>query len=225
MTARSDPKSRTHWKTQPLAVIRAVAPLRLGPQGELRQAVRCLLLQAMGFECGDIPLNAQIPHQFPRGRFTDEDKYEFAIAAHDGLRELGYDAAADILARRDIGPGLGVSVAAKDALVNLESGPPSVMLGGHAIYTHSLRKYRDDRGNAYLVGRRVGSSERAWYRFFVGVRTPEPRPYGGWDPEGGFTFQRCGRTLADVLAPLYGSAELEEELSAGRKPRRSPGDR
>lgn len=203
-----DPVRRRYWDMQPLAVVRAVAPLRHGPRGALRHHVRCLLLHVMGIEdCDEVPLDAQIPHQFPQSRFAEEEKYRMGMEARDGLRELGYDASADVLERAPF----GYNIRAKDALVLLEAGPPSVMLGHEPIFTHTIGRFRSSeagRSGEYLVGRSVGDP-RWWYRFSVGVPVHDQRgQWVGWNPEGGYTFQRRGRTLEDVAAGLYGSAAI-----------------
>lgn len=197
------------------ALTRALAPYRTGRQGELRARVRCMLVRLMGYaNCDDIPVGIrEIPHWFPRrSGLSAEEMFDMMTVAHDALLELGYDAAADSLmhfARADGGRGVtkgDIEIGAKRALENLESGPPSVMIDRYPILTKSIRRYTTN-GDEYVVGRRV--DDGWWYRFLRGKAVHNKRgEFVGWDRNRDYTFQRRGRTLADVLAALYGSVAL-----------------
>ena len=203
-----------YWDMRPLAVVRAIAPLRRGPQGRLRATVRCALLRIIGYaSCDEIPLDAVIPHRFPReSGLTPQEVYELVLVAQDGLNELGYGAAADEL--RDDRRGMGYAYRAKDALDLLEGGLPSVTVGAgtrtYAILTQTIKRLkgppRADGSRAnYIIGR-AADDPRWWYRFAEGVPVHSTRgEWVGWDVEGGWTFQRRGRTLEDVKAAQYGS--------------------
>ena len=198
------------------ALTRALAPYRSGWQGKLRAEVRCMLVRLMGFaNCDDIPVGIRkIPHWFPgRSGLEPDEMRDMMLVAEDGLRELGYEAAADELTGR-FG---SLYVRAKEALENLESGPPSVMIEREPIITKSIRLYDnrprvwtfERKPNAeYLVGRSV--SDGWWHRFARGKAVHNQRgEWVGWDDEAGYTFQRRGRTLEDVLAAKYGSVALK----------------
>ena len=184
------------------ALTRALAPYRSGWQGELRAHVRCMLVRLMGFaSCDDIPVGIRkIPHWFPgRSGLEPEEMRDMMLVAQDGLLELGYEAAAHLLtyylkgARDDT---TNIEMGAKSALVNLEGGPPSVMIGGlYPIIAKSIRRYKVPNYGEYLVGRNV-SDPRSWYRF---VRSKSVHNY---------TFQRSGNSLEDVLAAKYGYVAL-----------------
>ena len=193
------------------ALTKALAPYRSGRQGELCVRVRCMLVRLMGFaNCDDIPVGVrEIPHWFPRRSGLEPDEMiDFAAVAHDALRELGYDAAADLLTRWGTRNGDVLPVSAREALVNLESGPPSVMIDQRPIVTKTIRRYKIPSGTEYLVGRNV-SDPRWWYRFTRGRAVHNGRgDYVGWDSEAGYTFTRRGRSLEDVLAAKYGSVAL-----------------
>ena len=195
------------------ALTRALAPYRSGRQGELRAHVRCMLVQLMGFaRCEDIPTGIRkIPHWFPkRSGLESDEMYDMMTVAHDGLLELGYEAAAGALTRFLQGPKGGtwnIEVGAKEALENLESGPPSVMIASYPIITKSIRRYTNGK---YLVGRNVNDGR--WYRFARGKAIHNQRGvWVGWDDDAGYTFQRCGSTLEDIRAALYGSSDLHED--------------
>ena len=194
------------------ALTKALAPYRSGQQGKLRAYVRCMLVQLMGFaECEDIPTGIRkIPHWFPKRSGLDPDEmYDMSMVVRDGLLELGYEAAADELTRFLQGPKGGTSyieVGAKQALVILESGPPSVRLDHEPIIKKSIRRY-DVEGREYVIGKHV--HDGWWYRFIRGRAVHNPRgQWVGWDDEAGYTFQRRGRTLEDVLAAQYGTKAL-----------------
>lgn len=202
---------------------KALAPYRSGAQGELRAQVRCMLVRLMGFaHCDDIPVGIRkIPHWFPgRSGLEAEEMLDLAAVAGDGLHELGYEAAAELLMRY-VRRGGGsppymaqrirqnVEVGARSALENLESGPPSVMIDIDPIITKSIRHYKPSGGQAgeYLVGKHV--ENRRWYRFRRGKPVHNRRgEWVGWDLEAGYTFERRGDSLADVLAGKYGSITL-----------------
>ena len=188
------------------ALTRTLAPYRSGWQGKLRAEVRCMLVRLMGFaNCDDIPVGIRkIPYQFPgRSGLEPEDMRDMSMVAQDGLLELGYEAAAGMLGYWTRGD---IEVAARRALENLESGPPSVMMDGYLIITKSIRRYKVPSGEQ-LVGRSIGNGW--WYRFVRGKPVHNQRgDYVGWDDEAGYTFHRCGRTLEDVLAAQHGSAAL-----------------
>ena len=199
---------------------RALAPYRSGRQGELRAHVRCMLVQLMGFaQCEDIPTGIRkIPHWFPNRSGLDPDEmHDMSMVVRDGLLELGYEAAADKLTyflRGDRGGTKMIEIGAKEALENLESGPPSVMIGEGMgccpIITKSIRRYSEVPGSCfgYLVGRNV-DDPRWWYRFTRGKAVHNQRgEWVGWDHENGYTFQRRGKSLEDVLAAKYGSVAL-----------------
>ena len=205
------------------ALTKALAPYRSGQQGKLRAYVRCMLVQLMGFaECEDIPTGIRkIPHWFPRQSGLEPDEMrDMMMVAHDGLLELGYEAAAQELtywtrgAARGEGGMLHIEIGAKNALENLESGPPSVMIDLYPIITKTICRYRKapnlphrpDR--EYLVGRNV-KDPRWWYRFVRGRSVRNQRgELVGWDDEAGYTFQRRGRSIEDVLAAKYGDVAL-----------------
>ncbi len=194
------------------ALTRALVPYRSGRQGELRAQVRCMLVRLMGFEqCDDIPVGVgEIPHRFPRRSGLElNEMRDMMMVAHDGLLELGYEAAAEKLTdwtRGSSGGGtLHIEIGAKEALENLESGPPSVSIDRYPIITKTIRRYKV---RDYLVGRNV-NDPRWWYRFARGKPVHNQRgEYVGWDDEAGYTFQWRGSSLEDVLAAKYGSVAL-----------------
>ena len=198
---------------------KALAPYRSGRQGELRARVRCMLVRLMGFaNCNDIPVGIRkIPHHFPRrSGLEPEEMADLAIVAEDTLRELNYEAAADILNNWRARHGMiHLEVGAKEALENLESGPPSVMIDFRPIITKSIRRFRVSEGRhavpndtEYLVGRNV-YDPRWWYRFIRGKAVHNQRgEWIGWDHEAGYTFQYRGDSLEDVLSAKYGSVAL-----------------
>lgn len=196
------------------ALTKALAPYRSGRQGELRARVRCMLVRIMGFShCDDIPVGVrEIPHRFPRRSGLElHELYELGVVAEDALRELDYQAAADILNNwRERHGMINLEVGAKEALENLESGPPSVNFDRYPVLTRSVRKYASPEGGQYIIGRHV--HDGWWYRFAVGKSVHDRRgQWVGWDKDAGYTFQRRGRTLKDALAGLYGSAALTEK--------------
>ena len=196
------------------ALTKALAPYRAGRQGQLRAHVRCMLVQLMGFaQCEDIPTGIRkIPHWFPkRSGLEPDEMHDMMTVAHDGLLELGYEAAADKLMHFLQGTRGGVwniELGAKEALENLEAGPPSVMIDRRPIITKTIRRYKHSNGFEYLVGRNA-EDPRWWWRFTRGKMVHNQRgDYVGWDHDAGYTFQRRGRSLKDVLASLYGSVAL-----------------
>ena len=202
------------------ALTKALAPYRTGLQGQLRAQVRCMLVRLMGFEqCDDIPVGVgKIPHWFPRRSGLEPDEMQDMVpVVHDGLLELGYEAAADLLMYFAGGGRMTIEIGAKQALENLESGPPSVMIDRDPIITKTIRRYKvpgwtgisvEQPDREYLVGRNV-NDPRWWYRFARGKAVHNQRgEWVGWDDEAGYTFQRRGRSLEDVLAAKYGSVAL-----------------
>lgn len=209
--------ARKPWDAEPKHVVRALAPLRRGTIGERREAARQMLLALMGFgprEVGRFRAGVNPGYQGPNV-LPEDEATELAAVAEDMLLELGYEAAAMQLRTRSRS---GLWVSARHALGILEAGPPSVWLRlartpwvGDAVFTSTIRRYRYSPYNDdYLVGRKV-DDPRWWYRYAVGGPTWDQRGQPtGWDPDAGYTFQRRGRTLADVLAAKYGSVALTE---------------
>ena len=173
-----------------------------------------MLVRIMGFpNCDDIPVGIrEIPHRFPRRSGLElHELFELGVVAEDALRELNYEAAADILHDwRERYGMINLEVGAKEALENLESGPPSVFFDRYPILTRTVRTYKIPEGSTYVVGRHA--DDGWWYRFVVGKAVHDRSGrWVGWNKENGHTFQRRGRTLKDALAAMYGSAALTEE--------------
>ena len=182
------------------ALTKALAPYRSGLQGALRAQVRCMLVRLMGFaNCDDIPVGIRkIPHWFPhRSGLSEEELQDLQVVAYDALLELGYEAAAALLTRFDRDMSM-LPVSAKDALANLEGGPPSVIIDHWPIITKTIRRYRVPDGSEYLVGRNV-NDPRWWYRFVRGKAVHNQRG----QREAGYTFQRRGDSLEDVLGAKH----------------------
>lgn len=204
--------SRATWSVEPKHVTRALAPLRRGRAGEQREAVRRMLLRLMGFDAYDmehgLPRDRKVLH-FGQHDLAPDDRRELAIVAHDALRELGYDGAADELAGRGLlSYTKNIPVLARRALEILEAGPPSMYLGdGRILYLVFKRPlYRMPSGPResdpeILIARSAEDPTRPWRRFVVGVRVFDDRGrLVGWDPEGGHTWQTRHRTLAEAKA-------------------------
>lgn len=215
------------------AVTRALAPLRRGRAGELREIVRLMLLRLMEFGPDDFAQfpPGRVPSYFGRRPLLDDDgeassdeAEALTLVAQDGLLELGYEAAAVILGNRK----LDHEFAAREALKNLEAGPPSVWLvsarspwSGDAVFSDTVRLFRSaESAMEYLVARKV-SDPRWWSRYMVGGAVYDKSgQISDWDPSAGYTFQRRGPTLEDVLSAQYGGAALTEEITPRRRGRR-----
>ena len=198
---------------------RALRQLRRGPTGQLRETVRQMLLRLIGYGYDELS-------KFPPGHIPSHEAYkvvdylpldeaiDLATVAHDALVELGYDAAADYVrkslasARRGWGH-LAMNRGAVDALINLESGPPSMLLGSRLVLKQPIhhvhrenRSSRQDQVRDFIIARSVfRTSTTPWFVFAVGVPI---RDVNGnqiaWDPDGGFTFRGEYRTLTEARA-------------------------
>lgn len=193
--------ARRPWDPEPKYVTSALAPYRSGAVGERREVVRRMLLRLQRFnpdEAGFPPGN--VPSHRGSFRMSPDDEVELAVVAQDLLRELGYDAAADQLARWPRHGEYGWTHA-RDSLDILEAGPPSMYLDRDLVFKRPLYVINDGRN---VIARSVTNSSRPWYRFSVG------RPihgssgqFQGWDPDAGYTFQRCAKTLKEAREPHH----------------------
>ena len=186
-------------------VARQLAPLRRGSRGALREATRQMLLQLIGIPRNEWPPPGRKPGRplgpdLPRA----EDAHDLALVAHDALRELGYDAAADELGDvvRD-GHVERLPRKARAAYDLLEAGPPSMRLPGpseaYVVFKEPMYRVRHPLYGGgtreYLVARSVHDTVQPWYRFAVGVPVHDRDGSIGWDHDGGFTFSSAFRTL------------------------------
>lgn len=181
---------RRPWDPEPRYVTRALTERRRGSAGELRETVRCMLITLMGHDCGRYP-PGKIPGHWG-SRHPDER--QIAIVAEDGLRELGYDAAADNLLRYE---GRDPHTTAKAALEIFEAGAPSIYLDHYVVFRKPLYRERNSRGTEVVIAKAVGDHTRPWYRFLVGKPAHDRAGrWIGWDDSAGHTFQFRSKTLA-----------------------------
>lgn len=142
-----------------------------------------------------------IPHWFPReSGLSDAELVDLARVAHDGLCELGYEAAAAALRRWSVGPGQLdpriLEVNAKEALTILEVGPPSIVLDSFVVLREPMYRStgtRWDPNQEVLIAKLAEPSRRPWYRFLVG------RP-GRNDRSSDVAFYGCYPTLRAAKA-------------------------
>lgn len=164
------------YGSEPKSVTRSLRAARGGSQRELREGVRCMLIRLMGFaDCSEVRRGEKIPHRFPgKSGLTYSELRELAFVAHDGLLELGYDAAAESLAvswsdRESLFKVMDVH--AKQALEILEAGPPSVRLDTIVVFKSPMYRLQGTRWNPdqeVLIAKRVDRPSRPWVRFLVG---------------------------------------------------------
>lgn len=119
---------------------------------------------------------------------------EDLMVAVDGLLELGYEAAADLLTDRD--PDFTEDkwwwARAKDALENFEAGAPSIHLDTFAVYRRPMHSIpATETRRAIVIAKAVGQSARPWYRFVVGVP-------GRYDRTQEIAFQSRHKTLREA---------------------------
>ena len=167
---------------EPIATGRALAALRSGSAGELREAIRCALVVLIGHrDCRAIPRGTRIPHWFPRdNNLSDPEQRDLARVAYDGLLQLGYDAAADILANRRRREAVSADpffehaitylhIRAREALENLEAGPPSEIRDGYAFFRTPMYRFRGSQvspNRRVFIVRAVNSAR--WIRYAEG---------------------------------------------------------
>lgn len=156
------PDSRPRW-TNALAA-RLLAAHREGPMAAQREAVRRLLLQTMGFHPERVPIGV-VPKS---GGKAPKDGDDGCLVAHDGLLEIGYPAAADVLLPNEERP-TSARRRARDALSLLEAGPPSVRLAGYAVYEGSIWRTRIERWSQpeVAIARLALTKEYPWIRFHL----------------------------------------------------------
>ena len=192
--------ARSPWDPEPRYVTRALAALRRGTVGEQREVARRVLLRLMGHDPRAYP-SGQRPSHFGPTRLPPGEEADAAVVAYDLLLELGYDAAADLLGAGHYRGGpifprdSDYYGRARDALGNLESGPPSMYLDGWLVFKRPIYKVGDDE----LIAKSVSDHSYPWYRFSIGKPVYSSRGDRiGWDPDAGHTFRRRAKTLKEA---------------------------